>query len=335
MNYLLSIQYLRALAAILVVIFHSGTMIDGAPGTFGAGMAGVDIFFVISGLVMWVTARDMAPKVFLMKRITRIVPLYWSVTLFAAFVSFRGGIAIGLDESVADLARSLLFIAYDSGSEWRRVEPIIGPGWTLNYEMLFYALFALGLAMMKRPFWIVSALLVALVAAQMFVAPSAHVAMFYTNSIMVEFIFGMIAGQMIVSGRVAGRWMSLALVVAGAAYIVMNGFGTGLRAIDYGVGAFVLIVGAAGLEDVIRAWPLRLMRLIGDASYSLYLTHIITLGVAGTLLRSLSIRGTILADVIATALCLAVGIATYLLYEKPVGKWIGRRVARKAPASGQ
>ncbi len=76
---LYAIQYLRAVAALGVVVFHAAER----TGThFAIGAAGVDIFFVISGFIMWVLAgtRTTTPAAFLRERIERIVPLYWIVT---------------------------------------------------------------------------------------------------------------------------------------------------------------------------------------------------------------------------------------------------------------
>src|ERR1700761_3457389 len=80
---IVSIQYLRAVAALLVVGFHSGVRVDHVHPAFFIGQAGVDIFLVISGFVMWTVAETQAPGVipFLRHRLARIVPLYWAVTV--------------------------------------------------------------------------------------------------------------------------------------------------------------------------------------------------------------------------------------------------------------
>ena len=109
------------------------------------GAAGVDIFFVVSGFIMVVTTmkRDMAPGEFLLHRIARIVPVYWVVTILLFAIVMYGFKPVGIMRMQPDwLAKSLLFIPFDRDG---RVEPIISVGWTLNYEMFFYLLFALGL----------------------------------------------------------------------------------------------------------------------------------------------------------------------------------------------
>nr|MBA3812498.1 acyltransferase [Caulobacteraceae bacterium] len=86
MKRLASIQYLRGLAALAVVGYHAGQWREGG---FEVGRAGVDVFFVISGVIIWrVTAgRDVPPLAFLWRRLTRVAPLYWLLTLAVAAVA--------------------------------------------------------------------------------------------------------------------------------------------------------------------------------------------------------------------------------------------------------
>src|SRR5450432_1983294 len=83
MKTLLSIQYLRGAAALAVVIFHA---LQWRSGGFEVGRAGVDVFFVISGVIMWWVTADgpVGPWAFLWRRLTRVAPLYWLMTLAVA-----------------------------------------------------------------------------------------------------------------------------------------------------------------------------------------------------------------------------------------------------------
>ena len=84
-NLILPIQYLRGIAAILVVWFHATIQVDGVSTYFSSsfGASGVDLFFVISGFIMVVTTagKDVTPQRFFVLRIIRVVPLYWLATL--------------------------------------------------------------------------------------------------------------------------------------------------------------------------------------------------------------------------------------------------------------
>ncbi|WP_245308004.1 acyltransferase family protein [Rhizobium etli] len=111
-----SIQYLRAVAAIAVTIFHVAFIFG---WNFVPLAAGVDLFFIISGFIMWTIsdARPTAPLQFIRNRIQRVLPIYWICTLLfviAATVSPKN-----YDNAVfnaADIIRSLLFVPYADGT---------------------------------------------------------------------------------------------------------------------------------------------------------------------------------------------------------------------------
>src|SRR5690242_14114495 len=120
-----SIQYLRGLAALGVLAFHAA---ERAGGTFDLGAAGVDVFFVISGFIMWVIAaeRPTTPAAFLSRRIQRIVPLYWAVTLTVAAVAVLvPGSFPRLQVSWAAVLKSLLFVPYEGADGL--IAPLIIP----------------------------------------------------------------------------------------------------------------------------------------------------------------------------------------------------------------
>src|SRR5262249_55839896 len=135
-----------AVAALLVVFNHSRQFagFESAIDTT-VGHAGVDIFFVISGFVMAVTAgrANYPAGVFLQRRIIRIVPLYWAATFFTAGLLL---IAPGLfRDNVVTLKHfllSLFFIPHVSPDSAHDLSPLIKIGWTLNFEMFFYVVFA-------------------------------------------------------------------------------------------------------------------------------------------------------------------------------------------------
>jgi exopolysaccharide production protein ExoZ len=123
------------------------------------GASGVDIFFVISGFVMAHTTRDSTDAVtFFRKRIARIVPLYWIALLWTA--------RHALPSPDADLLKDFFFVPHWSTEFPNSVNPILRQGFTLNYEMFFYALFALAMIFGRKR---VVVLLCAL-----FCVPSSH-----------------------------------------------------------------------------------------------------------------------------------------------------------------
>src|ERR1700678_3437262 len=140
---LLSIQALRALAALAVVAYHA---LQWDRGGFEVGRAGVDVFFVISGFIMWhvTSGRNVAPGAFLWRRFTRVAPLYWLATLGVLGVALVWpGFLPEVRPGWRHLALSLAFIPHldPRGLPF----PTLPPGWTLDYEAVFYTIFAAAL----------------------------------------------------------------------------------------------------------------------------------------------------------------------------------------------
>jgi len=156
---LYSLQAVRALAAWLVIADHALLELAGnQPGdlvthvAWTLGSAGVYAFFVISGFIMvhisWESfGREAAATNFLRRRVIRIVPLYWLGTV-VALAYHRISATHGAHDGWLELLYSLTFIPYRGADDsWT---PILPQGWTLSYEMLFYAIFASGLSFPRK-----------------------------------------------------------------------------------------------------------------------------------------------------------------------------------------
>jgi exopolysaccharide production protein ExoZ len=203
---LISIQYLRAIAALGVVAFHSGhaTIL---------GQAGVDIFFVISGFVMWmVTTKPVGPAQFLWHRMVRIVPLYWIATLI---------MAVHHSSPVSDTVRSLLFWPYRDANG--RLWPVLVLGWTLNFEMFFYLLFATTL-MIPRRFQLLSltAVLISLSVIGIAFQPHEATLYVYTSPLLMEFLAGVWLSEIVHRGKIPGVKIAVALLFIGLLGFVVS-----------------------------------------------------------------------------------------------------------------
>lgn len=208
-----SIQCLRAIAALMVLIFHMHK-------SLWLGPMGVDIFFVISGFIIGQVNQQTTPIDFLAKRAIRIIPLYWFVTLFYCSLSLFTKLLPAFSFTVPRLMESLLFIPnYDStGHIW----PLVVPGWSLNYEVFFYVLFAAGLAF-NRPLQIVATVIGILTFAGLIWGPKGAFAQTYTNSLMLEFVMGLAGARFLpLIPKIHGRWISLILLASGALGIAVN-----------------------------------------------------------------------------------------------------------------
>jgi exopolysaccharide production protein ExoZ len=272
------IQYLRGIAAMMVVWHHSLGQVDGTMNFIRLppfGQYGVDLFFMISGFIMLVTTWDkpVTPLEFIGNRVRRIVPLYWLTTLLMLGVAIIApGLFKTLKFDVASILKSLFFIPYDSLSFPGSIWPLLVPGWTLNYEMFFYALFA-GTLLVERN-WrvpIMVAVLSALVVAGYALHPSGAALQVYTNHMLLEFGAGMILGRIWVMRKHARRGGGHAVLMA-----------------------------------------------LGDASYSIYLTHIFTLGA----LRIIWVRVVPDASMASSIALMAVSLAVSALVGYGVFRWV-------------
>ena len=218
---LLTIQYLRGIAALLVVFYHVYTQLgrlgySGQTPDFLAG--GVDIFFVISGFIMWYTTfnRNVGALEFFTHRFIRIVPLYWLITTFyLAILLIRPSWMQSAKFELSHIVASYLFIPMVHPAVpimW----PLVVPGWTLNYEMFFYFLF--GLALLFRSgarAAIILAMLICVVGLQAFHPPDNSIIGFYSSSIILEFAFGVALGYLLTRGVSIPRLPSILMVLAG------------------------------------------------------------------------------------------------------------------------
>lgn len=307
-----SIQYLRALAALAVVFYHT-TQWTGAAVDIGS--AGVDVFFVISGFIMWRTTVDgkTGPGRFLLKRAIRIVPLYWLITIGLTAAALIAPARFG-DQQPAP-THVLLSLAFVQHLNPRgQPFPLLQLGWTLNYEVFFYLLFALALALPRQGrlpflgFILVSGAIGGLM------YPPAYVLLL--NPMLLEFLAGVLLAAGL--GRGPGRpigWLmfGFGVVVFGALALSHSAWDL-WRPLLWGPPAFLLVAGAASIEADGGARRLPPLGPMGDASYSTYLTHPLTLGAFGVSLG----MGSPALFVTAIVLAQVAGVACWLLIERPM-----------------
>ena len=310
-----SIQYLRGLAACAVVCFHVSEQFG---GPFNVGAAGVDVFFVISGFIMWVTTagRPADPWRFMSRRITRIVPLYWIVTLLTATgILLKPQFFYDHFLSVANFVGSLFFLPVLQDDA---LHPIVIQGWTLCYEMMFYLVFTLVLFVGERwRFVVLVGALVAIVALH-FVLPAGY-AHAFTDPVVIEFAAGVVVGRLWLQG--ARLSLGAALAVSGAGLLLLAAgtlFDADLpRALLWGLPAALIVAGAVFAERARPFKPAQLPTFLGDASYSIYLWHVAVGVLATGVVLRIGIPAALQPATILVA-TLALSAMLYLIVEKPL-----------------
>jgi exopolysaccharide production protein ExoZ len=335
------VHLLRAAAALAVMVAHANQSAieigigDYVPD-FPIGAAGVDLFFVISGFVMVVASADLfgqrgAPPYFFLRRLARIVPLYWLITGIFVFILFAGRHHSSSWLSASEVVTSLLFIPHSLPNG--AVVPVYGLGWTLNYEMMFYVAFSAVLFLRPRvaiPMLSVAMLWLAyIVPRYSFGLPVS----FWANPIIVEFVFGMIIGLARLEGYRMPNWLAVGLVLAALCWFAASAATFWLafsREFCWGLPAAAMIAGA-GLcrtDMLSRNWLARSLILVGDASYALYLVHplaaLAPYKAFGWLVPPASLPYLYAAALYASSI--AAAILIHLMVERPTTRFLQRRV---------
>jgi exopolysaccharide production protein ExoZ len=342
---LVGVQYLRAVAALMVVYYHVARMVPEfqqhlslpRPLRDEGLAAGVHVFFVISGFIMLATTTRSRPLDFLARRVIRIVPLYWLLTgLLALSILVVPNVFRQTVLTPEAFVKSALFIAYTDARG--SIAPLVVAGWTLNIEMFFYGVFALGLLLsLERRLLLVAALLIALV----FVGiplrlPQAPPELWQiTRPWMLEFVLGMLIAQWWLKGalRTVPVLVCYGLIVIGFVGLLTTWTSIFNDEADWIVPSALIVLGTVALDQgrgiKQRRWPM----LLGDASYSIYLSHFFTLAVIKSLWGRLGMThrggGAYTFALVAVAASIVVAVMTYRMVEKPLldmlQSWYRRR----------
>lgn len=324
MKQLYSIQYLRALAALVVVVFHEA---EDSTHWFNVGAAGVDLFFVLSGFIMFTVTeeKESDPSLFLWRRLTRIVPLYWCSTFGIVLICWiRPHFIWGADISLAHVVSSLFFITRMNA--YGLPGPTILGGWTLNIEMLFYIIIAAALFLPRNTqIYVIIVVLLLLVVGGIFFAPHTPVLQAYSSVLLLEFIAGLCVGRLwtLEPERLPGRGIGTLLLGVGLVTFGIEQLMhvetqiTMFRPLYFGIPAVCLITGGLSLERRGCVPRVPFLKTLGDASYSIYLLHGIPEAVINRLPLPLLLKtsGSIVLSAVG-------GVIVFTWFERPVNAWI-------------
>lgn len=339
-NRLDSLQVLRGFACLIVVfhhvfrsltIFHSPTqdsILIPSAYLIQLGSIGVDIFFIISGFIMvWISDpyinREKTISDFLLHRIIRIWPVYAIVTSLQCLFLIKEALLGGYRPFDLHLNRLLSLFFIPSFNERGLLQPILGVGWSLNYEVYFYLLFALSLFIARR--FIVPVLL-GMIVATLFVSnlfPVGPFKTFFSNPIILEFIFG--AAIAVVYKKFQFNLNNYSTLFASLTVISFYAFYSldlpiDFRFFSYGIPAIFIFLTFLALHKI--QWPEIFIKL-GDASYSIYLIHILVIyqitdrvEFFGELFSSK--LASFITSIIAISVAVFLGFLFYKLVEVPI-----------------
>ena len=325
-----SIQALRGITALFIILEHIRFL--------SCGAFGVDIFFCISGfMIMYSTHSN--TQYFLRKRLIRLLPLYYLMTLGTYFLLllFPGM----FEQSTADpifLLKSLLFIPFDIGGV---LQPLLRVGWTINCEVFFYALFFIALQINHKYRGLICGILLSgtIAAANLLPSPPAFLA-FYGNPVMLEFIFGILcyyAARGLYRFRQTSKLPGICLplsilgLLAGFMELLItksniNVFGF-RRPLLWGLPALMIVLCAFTAGLYLRKIPAALVRL-GDISFSLYLVHYYPVILLDRAVFDFSVctSHTLLGVAVAIAVSVTLALVSWFLFEQKLSFWLRQKL---------
>jgi len=336
---LISVQALRGIAVLLVLFFHLsevrrhyfGMLFSSNFSSFGN--AGVDLFFVISGFVVVGVARRVertgarGALDFIYDRAARIYPIYWiySLVLIIPFLLNPALVnSLSRMHGAGDYLRSFLLLP-------NATSPVLLVGWTLVFEVYFYAILA-AMLLTRVP---IAAALVGWAAALIICnlswigttdAPTNPVLALVSSPLSLEFVMGAAVSYALlrpVRKRGASLLVVLAVIIVAVLCFTLDlpreDINPWFRTLVYGPIGVILLIGTVSLEELFHFRYFAWLIAIGDASYSIYLSHTLILSAAGRLLGASPLRvwGTASSIALAAA-CLILGLWSYKYLETPL-----------------
>jgi peptidoglycan/LPS O-acetylase OafA/YrhL len=314
-----NIELLRFIAALAVVYFHAvGTLRAVAFPEIGPnpltelGAAGVDVFFVISGFVIFLslTRKNRTPIEFARDRLIRLVPAYWILTIshlvILASVAILRAAEVPFDFSWT--IQSLFFVSQPLGNNL----PLISQGWSLEIEMLFYLLVAVGL-IIKNPIANIVFPAVALVSL---------VSFGLLPDLALEFIFGGLLGYLYtrikfpapvaIGAGVIGIVLFVAPVILGAV--------DAPRWVTWGIPSMLVVFSAINLPQL--NW--KILPTIGAASYPVYLLHMMVINIVSPIMFMFGSSTAMFFFALASCLILSqvLGIIFDKMVDKPITRFL-------------
>jgi exopolysaccharide production protein ExoZ len=351
------IQALRAIAALLVVSTHVETGFRENPniaqpwvsqfgGLSGFGGIGVDIFFIISGFIMVYVGvpyfrRESSIKDFLLRRVLRIYPLYWLVSLlYIGAATAKTMLSLVAGQSFTEsldfdlqwhrlLGALTLFPSYN---EIGNIQPILGVGWTLSYEVFFYLVFALAVGIGFR--W--APLVVIAVFSLLIFLPlpdsNSALSKFLREPILLEFPAGMLIAYAVVLSKRPPRWVLLFSIVLGLAGFlggIIFDFDYSYRYLHRGIPSALLVFGLIFWEIRFGFKVPSFLVKLGDASYAIYLIHTMVISyLILPLVNSVPTLQLIQVDILALftfVVAAAIGVLLYEMLERPLQRSVMNR----------
>ena len=342
MQLIQSIQAVRAIAAMGIVWGHCRSEILSSFGLYGfrpenfvipqvlygLPASGIDAFFTISGIIItiqcWNKFGDGSQWEFFKRRVTRLMPTYWTYLVISAVWllvnehAFAGKKAVTLYSFLC----SLVLVPVQDGANYAGL--ILGQAWTLHFEIYFYFLVFIALFFPRKFMIPFVGAMIALGSLDLF----PHIPNFFmmnvmTSTLLFEVFFGVCIGALYARGaHVPASVCHMALLLAAILYIQAHNWPLPIaRAFQWGIPAALMVFGLLFLERLNRLRVPKLLVALGTSSYSIYLAHMAILRIVGRIFHELNLVRFFQADLfvgLCAALAFAIGHWLCLRLDKPL-----------------
>ena len=333
---LLTLQFLRGWAAIIVVAYHSHGLIIKRATELGAehafwltenqfvkiGAIGVDIFFVLSGFIIFYTSRNSSNLIlYFKKRFFRIYPIWFVAIFFMGLIALIPGTSAEFEWR--HVLYSLLLIPHYTDG---RLVPFLQIGWTLNYEILFYILFGLSLIVANvRRLEFITCLIALLWVVSSMTEHNIALLTLLENPILFEFVIGGWLAKFYLGGFTVSKKQMYFLLLFVIVWLLLFFYSPWLWKLNslisrspIAIGLFIIAVFYAPIRDC--KMP-RLFVYLGDASYSIYLFHMFPIMILSGVLKKVPLSNflnlsVIISWVLISVISILFGCFIYSLIEK-------------------
>lgn len=354
MKIIYSVQYLRAFAAILVVYCHAIDRVgDSRQSNFyflnNFGAIGVDVFFVLSGFIISIIGENISGGGesflnFLKKRFIRINLIYYFIT----FIIICQIVLTNKLFNYNSLVKSITILPiFDFGKQF--VSPILFIGWTLSFEWLFYVIYSIliGFSVLRRDVVLVCFLILLCILGLLFQFDNAHW-IFITNPMVLEFAVGILIARIYKSSSIKlskivvysvffiSIMMFMFLIFKGYSSIseadfILKGIGSWKRFFLWGIPSAMLVFGLIFIEknNTDKFIKSKILLVLGDASYSIYLTHQLFLLIYLSVNKRIEILQNLNADVniiLLTFLAVVIGYFFHKFFEIPMLNYAKKKI---------